>query len=1075
MSGIPDAAARARALDPGTSFIVQAPAGSGKTELLIQRYLVLLGRVERPEEIAAITFTRKAAAEMRRRIFQALACARGDEPKGEHQKVTYRAACAVLKRDAALGWNLEQNAVRLRVQTIDALCASLTRQMPVLSGFGAQPRSVDDATAHYAEAARNLLAALEDESDPAATDLARLLGHLDNDAARLETLLADLLAHRDQWLRPSTHGATRADLEASIDALRLAAVERVRALIPAGSGIPVLPPIEDVDAWRALANGWLTGANGWRKRPTTAPVAFAEVVGLLEAMCALKALPDAGYSDAQWEILAAILRLLPRAASELALVFAQRGECDFAEITLRALAALDEGEGPSDLMLALDYRIRHILVDEFQDTSITQKELLERLTSGWEPGDGRTLFVVGDPMQSIYRFREAEVGLFLAAQRDGLGSVALEPLVLRANFRSQAGIVDWVNDAFARVMPSRDHSLAGAVHYSDSIAVHPAAGAAVRVHRFFDRDDIGEAREVARLAKAAIGAPTDGGEKPRTVAILVRNRKHLEHIIPQLRAQKLRFRAIDLEPLLHRPVVQDLLALTRALSHPADRVACLAVLRAPWCGLTLQDLEILAGADRATLWERIGDREVAARLSPDGRARVERVEAVLARSLAQRSRGRLRDAVEAAWLALQGPACLADDTAFEDAEAYLSHLDKLESAGRIPSLALFEASLAKLYARPDRAAPESLQLMTIHNAKGLEFDVVIVPGLHRGSGKDDNKLLVWMETLQGLLMAPMNPTGSTKEPLYALIRALDNTKAEHENGRVLYVAATRARRELHLMGDCERDPSGAAKAPPGASLLCKLWPAVSREFTAPEDPPDAFAAASSGGTPPPSREDELWRLAERAPVAIPAAVAWKSPLEPERDRDAIEFSWVGETARHVGSVVHRWLQRIADDELRGWDRARIAAAHPAIVNGLAARGLAAGELESAAARVADALAVAISDPRGRWLLGPQREARNEYRISALVGGERRRLVIDRSFVDVEGRSWVVDYKTSSHQGADPEGFLAAEQNRYREQLERYAAVTVRGPAMLGLYFPVLRGWREWPAPRANEVDAALTE
>jgi len=125
---VADARQRERALDPRTSFIVQAPAGSGKTELLIQRFLALLALVERPEEIAAITFTIKAAAEMRRRVFEALAQARAQPRPGEaHAARTWDLARAALARNDACGWGLEENAARLRIQTIDALCASLTR------------------------------------------------------------------------------------------------------------------------------------------------------------------------------------------------------------------------------------------------------------------------------------------------------------------------------------------------------------------------------------------------------------------------------------------------------------------------------------------------------------------------------------------------------------------------------------------------------------------------------------------------------------------------------------------------------------------------------------------------------------------------------------------------------------------------------------------------------------------------------------------------------------------------------------------------------------------------------------
>src|SRR5688500_2648230 len=173
---IADAAERERALDPGASFIVQAPAGSGKTELLVRRYLKLLPTVQRPEEILAITFTRKAASSMRKRIVEAM--------------------------------RKPEAAPRLRIQTIDALCASLTRQMPVLSRFGAQPDLVEDARPHYREATTCVL----QELSPLATTL---LAHLDNTFGTATYLLASMLAKRDQWLRTTGSVPSREQLEAN--------------------------------------------------------------------------------------------------------------------------------------------------------------------------------------------------------------------------------------------------------------------------------------------------------------------------------------------------------------------------------------------------------------------------------------------------------------------------------------------------------------------------------------------------------------------------------------------------------------------------------------------------------------------------------------------------------------------------------------------------------------------------------------------------------------------------------------------------------------------------------------------
>jgi len=230
-AAIPDSGARRRALDPAGSFIVQAPAGSGKTGLLIQRYLRLLASVEHPEEIIAITFTRKAAGEMRERVLEALAQARsGTASASEHERTTLELAAAALARDTEAGWGVTENPARLRIQTIDSLCAALTRQMPMLSRFGSQPESVEDARALYVEAARATLGMVEGD-EAVAQDVERLLTHLDNDVGRIEGLLAEMLRRRDHWLR-HVHGRERVGLEAALKSERRGTLGRARGLLP---------------------------------------------------------------------------------------------------------------------------------------------------------------------------------------------------------------------------------------------------------------------------------------------------------------------------------------------------------------------------------------------------------------------------------------------------------------------------------------------------------------------------------------------------------------------------------------------------------------------------------------------------------------------------------------------------------------------------------------------------------------------------------------------------------------------------------------------------------------------------
>ena len=974
-----DDAQRRAALEPSRSFIVQAPAGSGKTSLLVARYLRLLSIARKPEEVLAITFTRKAAAQMRKRVLEQLPGA------GEL-------------------------AHRLRIMTMDALCASLTRQMPVLARFGAQPEIVEDAAGLYSDAAFRTLGEFDKP------DVARLLAHLDNDLAAAAGLLAALLARRDQWLRNAGHPPTRAQLEAVL------ASERERLLAAARRYVP--------DASAQLAEEVLVQKLTWRVKNKTAQELSSrpEAEEIRRALIPLRRLPPEKYGDAQWEALEAILALLLPAVKQLASSFARRDQVDFAQIAHGALQALGSAEDPSELLLSLDARISHVLVDEFQDTSVSQWALLERLVAGWEPGDGRSVFLVGDPMQSIYRFREAEVGLFLHAWRAGLGGIRLEPLTLSTNFRSQAGIVDWVNGFFPSVLPSRADEASGAVPYSPSTTHKPVQpGAAVQWHGSFERG--AEAAATVRIIKAAQG----------TVAILVRNRASLAEIVPALKAAGIRYRAVEIETLGEKQVVQDLYALARALSHPADRLAWLAVLRAPWVGLSLLELSTFFEGKQATIWEIV-----------QGIPALDRVRAVLAPAIANRMRGSLRARVEGAWLALGGPACVESATDLEDAGIFLDELEKLEEAGGLPELEVLEDKLEKLWALPDvDAAPDAVEIMTIHKAKGLEWDTVIVPGLDRAPRSGERPLFAWKQLPTSLLLAPINEAGSAGEPLYEYVRDLDREAEDIEAGRLFYVAATRARSRLHLLACARADDAGAPRAPNRRSLLFKAWFEAANSFASLTQ--NARAEAVKTGLPP----QLLRRLpAGWSPPGAPPATAWSAPPG-GGDEEQPPFDWAQETARLAGTVIHAWFQRIAGDGLQGWDARRVESLRPHFSRDLERRGVAPADLERGADVVADALKNALADERGRWILGPHPVARSEYRLRT----PGRSLRIDRYIEDAQGRRWVIDFKTGEHRGADRDAYLDDQVRRYAAQLDAYAEA--QGGARRGLYFPLLRGWREW--------------
>lgn len=179
----------------------------------------------------------------------------------------------------------------------------------------------------------------------------------------------------------------------------------------------------------------------------------------------------------------------------------------------------------------------------------------------------------------------------------------------------------------------------------------------------------------------------------------------------------------------------------------------------------------------------------------------------------------------------------------------------------------------------------------------------------------------------------------------------------------------------------------------------------------------------------------------------------------------VEFSWARESIRHVGTLVHRVLQGMAGDRADAWTAERVRALAPVYRDALRQLGVPAAELETAGHRALDALCNVLADRRGHWLLFERHtDARSEYALSGELDGAWRHFVLDRTFVDAEGWRWIVDYKTSSHEGADLEGFLDNESERYRKQLQDYARLFARldaRPIRLGLYFPLLRAWRAW--------------
>lgn len=1105
-----DQVARETALDTTRSFIVQAPAGSGKTELLIQRYLRLLATVNEPEEILALTFTRKAAAEMRLRVIEALEDARRGRPaEAAHKQVTLSAASAVLRQDRARDWQLVDNPGRMRIQTIDALNTSLARSLPLsLGGGGSAVIENGRIEQVYRQAAAATLEWLgaDDENGRAVGDVLR---HLDANTGIYMSYIARMLAHRDQWLPFVRSG--RID-EADAERLRAGVEKHLRNivrqglaavlaalpseladelpeliayaagnLVSAGSTAPFcqfardnsLPrdAPEDLPRWLALCDFLLT-ADGRVRRQVDVRIGFPPegrpektrmqaVLAAMdadmpfpEALLAVRQLPPERYTDEQWAILLSIFRVLPVATVELQQIFLARGITDYIEIALNAAAALGTPEKPGNMALLLDYTIRHILIDEMQDTSKAQYHMLETLTAGWEREDGRTLFCVGDPMQSIYRFRNAEVTQFMIAREEGIGNLRLEPLVLRQNFRSGSHLVDWFNRSFRCVLPAADDPVNGAVSYSSSVAAPALQGkGACIVHPGFGASVEQEARQGAALIREILSR-----HPGNSIAVLVPSRTQLPVLLRHLREGSIQYQAVDIDALTDLPEVLDLLALTRALVHRSDRIAWLGLLRGPWIGLDWTDLHALVlGDEGSTVLELLRDPRRIAALSPEGRSAIVGALPTIEAALEAGRSDSLHRRVERCWYQLGGPALMPDANAVDNAAHYFAALARLELAGTLPDVArLYDELDAE---RVSTSTAADVQVMTMHKAKGLQFDHVILYGIGRYGRGDTASIMRWIDMPgTGLadekLVSPIGArTDAGRDPLHQFILATDAARSAHEAARLLYVACTRAKQSLHLVGHVALRKNGSFAEPHAKSLLRRLWPVVEGDYAqafthwrAPADPGTGTVFID----PPFRRLARPWEIPSVRPLAA-------EPDGDDRLRDElrVEYDWVGLDARLAGTVVHRWLHRMALDQVPE------AGELPKEFDRTTRRWLyelgAGGDLHPAImSRVRAALQGVTSDARGRWILGGDGAA--ELALTGVHAGRLRSIVIDRVRIDEQGRHWIVDYKTSAHEGGDLEGFLGAESQRYRAQLETYAAIYenfAKAPVRCGLYFPLL--------------------
>jgi len=1102
---------RLKALDPRFSWIVQAPAGSGKTELLVGRFLTVLAQVQEPEEVLAITFTRKAASEMQARIMGALVYAlRNNQPEKNHQKTNFDLARKVLKQDEIRGWKLLEHPSRLRISTIDSLCASLTAMLPMTAKFGENFQVSEQAYLLYEKAIDQLLLGLKDNL-PFNSALKSCLLYLDNRLDKFKELLTHMLSRRSMWLdiilKINSEAEFEKILRSSLENMIEESLENLYqewpeeldgdlwamlgvyhseislphndgriqdSLLHLGSGMG--ERAKSLSDFQSLSDLLLTDKNQLRKKvdkrqgflpKTPEKIRMEEILeqlesypGFIEQLIRIRILPGCDFTHELTPegqaLIQDLIEVLKAAVAYLKITFQAEKTVDFDEISMTALEALGAEDAPTDIMLRLDHRLSHLLVDEYQDTSQLQYRLFSSMVRGWQKNDGRTVFLVGDPMQSIYKFRQADVGLFLKTIDQGLGPVHLNFIQLKINFRSSPEIISWINQTFEQLFPKSKEGMFGAVTYAPSWPAEPFT--------IISENDIvsplvGETGQQA-LPVGQRGGYTHSGVKTilktspdllalelaqeiinhknqhpeHAIAILVRARTHLDPVLKALAIFNIDYQGVEIQRLFSKSEILDCLNLTYAIFDLKDALSWMALFRSPVFGFELKDLLSVRLEE--------GLKINSDNLSEHARARLDLLMPIIQEALLAKHREPLSTLIKKLWVSLGFLDYLKNSNqieAIENTERYFELLKKITPRHRLPEREYLEKLLENLFARSKVTNPNPVEIMTVHKSKGLEFDHVFLFMPNKTARALDKPLFLFQDRMNHknsqheLLIAPHRAHKETQDsPLYKFLYELEKEKENHEAIRLLYVAVTRAKSYLSLFGEIELNEEGEIKKPKSGSSLAWFWPALSVPPLCPVDIPSPGLSLPPGERRNHQDDPEghyLKRLNKNSQSAwvldhgISDSAAFVSPLVGETDGAAGDGREGGKILNHpeipelnlepkiLGTIAHAYLEKLsklpplcpsadaAGLSLPPGERRSLGMSIKSWEQNILQ------DCESAGARdpgnmtqkIIQACDYLLSSERGRWILNPDHEgAASELALWDL--DKEREFIIDRTFI-----------------------------------------------------------------------------
>lgn len=947
------------AANPAVSTWLSANAGSGKTRVLTDRVARLLLQQVEPQRILCLTYTKAAATEMQNRLFQRLGAWAMMPDK------TLTAALAELGEVESLdpahmarARSLFARAIEtpggLRIQTIHSFCASLLRRFPLEAGVSPNFVELDDRAARLLR---------QDILEEMADTLARDVVHQAALVYKGEdfTALMEEVAYHPEGFEASIHETL--GLDRAVTAERLLAdvfdgdeAKLFAALLPAlnagsSNDLKALAKLSTISlapaslsALAVLEDVFLTGASAaipYAAKLNAFPTAatrkkIADLIPDLQAL--MKRVEDARPRRLTLQA-AAMTQAIYDFARRFLPIYAERkaaqGLLDFDDLITRAEVLLSDSSVAAWVLFRLDGGIDHVLVDEAQDTSPKQWRVIEHLTAEFTAGEGtrpggRTLFVVGDKKQSIYSFQGADVAAFdakqaLFADKFTAARQVFQNRSLQYSFRSSPAILNVVDAALANLSPA---ALGADVAHR---ACFPDLPGRVDLWPLIEAEEVQDdppfedpvdlirpshpvalladkiATEIAHLLANGTQIVTRDGPRPihaGDVLILVQTRNALfNEIIRACKAQNLPIAGADRLKLGEEMAVKDLVALLSFLATPEDDLSLAAVLRSPLIGMSEQDLYALAHGRPGYLWEKLRRFDwPAVTLLKDLRDQVDylRPYDLLERVLV-RHHGRYRLITR-----LGAEAEDAIDELLNQALAY--------ERGAVPSLTGFlswlEADTVQVKRQADGSG-QRIRVMTVHGAKGLESEIVILPDTADRSPSDRDVLyadaagqMVW------------KTPSDDSPPVITDLRAQKQQREAEENLRLLYVALTRARCWLIVAGHGKAGKDGAwhkIVADGMARLDTTITDFGLRHQSGTW--PDVSMPGQSQPRLDPVPEDWMYMQTEHPakpdPVLSPSDLGGAKALPGALGEDS-------DTAKARGTALHLLLQHLPDHSPENW-------------------------------------------------------------------------------------------------------------------------------------------------------------